>query len=409
MIDLLGLFSIALVSFMTVVTATRLPSISKILYVALIVRIILLYIGESVNLPDSGADSENFEDIAWKFGKAGFPKVLDYFPGLDPYFYSWLIAIPYSLLARSEMMAQAISLFFGMGSVVLGWLIAEKIWNRNIANKVAWTISLFPSLILYSILIMREVYIVFFLLLSLYGVVLWTKSGSFKSLILVMMGFFATTFFHGATFIGAISFLAYVVFSNIKRIIKSLINFRINLKILLIIFLIIGSGYYIANNVYIPYLETFDYATDIKVLLQKTQINTKGGASWPEWTIISSPIEIFYKLPFRSIYFIFSPFPWQISEIKHLVGLLDSFIYIYLTFLIFQNRKNIWKEPVLRIFLIILISYIIVFGIGVGNFGTGIRHRSKFAVLFILLAAPFLKKIIFKKKNRQNFENIKNL
>ena len=48
MIDLLGLFSIALVSFMTVVTATRLPSISKILYVALIVRIILLYIGESV-------------------------------------------------------------------------------------------------------------------------------------------------------------------------------------------------------------------------------------------------------------------------------------------------------------------------------------------------------------------------
>ena len=92
-----------------------------------------------------------------------------------------------------------------------------------------------------------------------------------------------------------------------------------------------------------------------------------------------------------------------------MVGLLDSFIYIYLTFLIFQNRKNIWKEPVLRIFLIILISYIIVFGIGVGNFGTGIRHRSKFAVLFILLAAPFLKKIIFKKKNRQNFENIKNL
>ena len=180
---------------------------------------------------------------------------------------------------------------------------------------------------------------------------------------------------------------------------KSFKNFRINFKSLILFVSIIGLGFYISNNVYIPYLETFDYATDIKVLLQKTQINTKGGASWPEWTIISSTEEIFYKLPFRSIYFIFAPFPWQVSEIKHLVGMFDSFIFIYLTFLIFKNKKNIWKDPALRIFLIILISYIFVFGIGVGNFGTGIRHRSKFAVLFILLAAPLLKKLIFNKKN----------
>jgi len=47
--------------------------------------------------------------------------------------------------------------------------------------------------------------------------------------------------------------------------------------------------------------------------------------------------------------------------------------------------------------LILLLSYLFVFGIGVGNFGTGIRHRSKFVVMFILLAAPLLKKIVFKK------------
>ena len=71
---------------------------------------------------------------------------------------------------------------------------------------------------------------------------------------------------------------------------------------------------------------------------------------------------------------------------------------MYLTLLIFQNRKNIWKDPALRIFLLILLSYVSVFGIGAGNFGTGIRHRSKFAVLFILLAAPFIKKLIFNNK-----------
>ena len=88
---------------------------------------------------------------------------------------------------------------------------------------------------------------------------------------------------------------------------------------------------------------------------------------------------------------IFSPFPWDVKKIKHLIGMFDAFIYIYLTILILKNIKVIWKDPILRIFFLILLSYIFVHGIGVGNFGTGIRHRSKFVVIFILLAAPLLK------------------
>jgi len=71
---------------------------------------------------------------------------------------------------------------------------------------------------------------------------------------------------------------------------------------------------------------------------------------------------------------------------------------MYLVYLIFCNRKAIWRNPALRIILIILMVYIIVFAIGVGNFGTGIRHRSKFAMILILLAAPLIKNFIFKKK-----------
>tara|TARA_B100001057_G_scaffold242625_1_gene242974 strand:+ start:34779 stop:36008 length:1230 start_codon:yes stop_codon:yes gene_type:complete len=407
MSDLLGLFSITLVSLFTVYLALRLPGISKIIYVALGIRLILLFIGQYIDLPDSTSDAENFEFYAWQFAQGGFSNLFDYFRGPDPFFISWLIAIPYSLLDRSELMAKAISLFFGIGSVFLGWLIANQIWNKNIANKVGWIIALFPSLILYSILIMREVYVVFFLLLALYGVVDWTKNGNFKSIIIAMIGFFGATFFHGAMLVGGIAFLGIVFLSSGTRFIRSLIKFRLNFKVLILFFFVIISGFYLSKNVHIPYLESFDYATNINTLFQKTQINTKGGASYPEWLIISSPVEMFYKLPLRSIYLIFAPFPWDVTEIKHVIGMIDSILYIYLTILIFQNRANIWKNPALRIFLIILLSYILVFGIGVGNFGTGIRHRSKFAVIFILLAAPLLKKIIFlKKKNFNNFEKI---
>lgn len=409
MFDLIGLFSVILVSLIFLFLALRKPRISKIIYLALSVRIILLFIGQYIDLPDSTSDAENFEFYAWQFGKDGFMNLFTHFRGPDPFFISWIIAIPYSLLDRSELMAESISLLFGMGSVYLGWIVANKIWNKDIANKVGMTIALFPSLILYSVLIMRETYIVFFLLLALYGVVTWTKTDSFKSIIITMAGFFMATFFHGAMIIGGIVFFLIVFLVNIKKMFKLLIKFRLNFKFLIYLSSIAGLVFYILTKVHIPYLESFDYATNLSTLFQKTTINTKGDASWPTWLIISSPVEMFYKLPLRSIYFMYAPFPWDVSQARHLAGMLDSFLYIYLTFLIFKNKKNIWRDPALRVFLIILIFYIIVFAIGAGNFGTGIRHRSKFVVLFILLAAPLIKKFIFDNKNKffsNKFEKI---
>ena len=44
-----------------------------------------------------------------------------------------------------------------------------------------------------------------------------------------------------------------------------------------------------------------------------------------------------------------------------------------------------------------IIAMIVTF-LSVGNFGTGLRHRTKFSIMFILLAAPLLPKFIFFKK-----------
>ena len=100
------------------------------------------------------------------------------------------------------------------------------------------------------------------------------------------------------------------------------------------------------------------------------------------------------------MYFVFAPFPWEVKKFSHLVGMIDSFFYMFLVYLILRNIKAIWKEPSLRIILLLLLAYLLVYGIGVANFGTGFRHRSKFVILFIILAAPLLPKFIFFKKNK---------
>ena len=60
---------------------------------------------------------------------------------------------------------------------------------RRLQKKVAWVIALFPSLVLYSVLVMRETYVSFFLLVAIYGVVSWVKTKSLKSLAISILGF----------------------------------------------------------------------------------------------------------------------------------------------------------------------------------------------------------------------------
>lgn len=396
MADLIGFTSLSVVSLLTFILALRNPGIFNILIIALIIRIFTLLFGHYITpLPDSTADAVGFEVTAWKLAQDGFLSLISKFEFNTFIFFSWLHAIPYSLLGRSVLLGQSISLLFGIGTIFMGWKIANIIWDRQTANKVGWTMTLFPSLILYSVLFMREVYICFFLTFALYGIILWFKTDSFKSILLTLTGFAGATLFHGAMFVGAIVFVFVITTVYLIRLLKLIKTYKINFKNLLLIFILIFiSSLYFSNKINVQYIGNFSKINP-DTLLTKINHAHRGDASWPEFTKASTKSEILYKAPLRSVYFVMSPFPWDVKKIKHLVGMVDALIYTILSVLILINIKVIWRNPALRFILLLLIAYVVVFSFGVGNFGTGIRHRSKFTFLFIILAAPLIKKYIF--------------
>jgi len=410
MYNLAGFISISLLILITHFMTLRWPAVSKILYTALAVRFLFLFINNHIfYLPDGDMDAKSFERFAWEsYAQNGFDFVISSFNGPETYFLSKLIAFFYALFGRSMLMAQSISIFFGIASVFLGWLLAKKIWDNHTAIKVGWSIALFPTLVSYSVLTMREVYISFFLLLAMYGIVNWFRQRSYKSIVVVIIGFIGATFFHGSLIIGLFVFLFFITLDSFKKTFKLLLMKRINLKILIIIiFSLTILGLYFTNKISLPYLQTFNKTINPAFLKHEViNLKVKGDAAYPEWTKIDANIEFLYKVPIRTLYFLFSPFPWDVNKSSHLVGLLDSFFYMILAYLIFQNRKAIWKDPALRITLIVLFSYFIIYGVGVGNFGSGVRHRSKFTIELILLAAPLIPRFIFSKK-RESRKHLK--
>ena len=400
MADVLGFCSIALVSLIILIFALRLPSIANILFVALVVRVSLMLIGYyGFTLPDSTFDAMGFEQGAWDRSQEGFYEIITY--GVNSNYIKSIIALPYALFGRSLLMAQSISLLFGMGTVLLGWLLTKKLWGEDNAIKVGWILALFPTLILYSVLTLREVYSCFFILVAMIGVVDWVRSDSYRSISLALLGFGGGIFFHGAVIIGGLIFLVLVFSRSSKKVFYLLLNYRTNPKHLLIILLsLIFLAFYFSNKIHIPKLGTFEDSINLSRLTNELGFRLKGEASYPEWTRIETPAEFIYKGLARIFYLLFSPFPWDVKKPNHLIGMLDGFLYMSLVYLVLRNLKAILKDPALRAIFIILFCYLFIFGIGVSNFGAGTRHRSKFVVELIILAAPLIPKITFLSKKR---------
>lgn len=398
--DLIGIFSILAVSLITSLISFRNPQISIILLVALIIRISFILYGHYISpLPESSNDAATFERQAWFWSQNGLIGAINSFPGFDSYFISWVIGIMYSITSRSILLAQSMSLFFGMGSIYLTWVISKKFWNTNHSKKILWIISLFPSLILYSCLTLREAYVWFFLLIAIYGVILWVRGNKFLHIIVAFFGFFIASLFHGGMIVGAFIFFLIISFKYFKKTMNALFRYKIHVNSFVFT---IAAGLFailiITQPINFPKIGSIKSISDSDRLINMITVRNKGYSAYPEWTIPNSKFEIIYKAPVRIFYFMFSPFIWDVKKVSHFLGFFDSILYLLVFYLMLKNHKKILSEPALRIILIISLSYIIVFGLVIGNFGTAIRHRAKFIILILILIAPFIPRI----KIRQN-------
>jgi hypothetical protein len=203
--------------------------------------------------------------------------------------------------------------------------------------------------------------------------------------------------------VGLIIFGIILIIKTLKSLIILFSNKKINLRYLIVLFFTISlATMYFSNKIYIPYLGNFKDSLNIYSIKKSINVRMKGDSVYPEWTIINSYNELIYKIPLRALYFLVSPLPsLEVKKLKHAIGYFDALLYLILIYLIFQNRKQIMSDPALKIILIILLAYFVVFGIGTSNFGTAIRHRSKFVIELILLAAPLIPRLkFFKKKNK---------
>lgn len=400
---LLGYFFLLIVFIFIIFLTTKYPHIKNILLIAFFTRLFLVLLNEHslIYLPDSNGDAIKFEHMAREFSnKNGVLILIDFFKA-DSFLISRIISIFYTIFGESKLLASGISVALGTTSVFLIYYLSNMIWDHDSAKKSAWVVALFPTLILYSCLTLRESYIVFFLLIGLISLVKSIKNNSLNSYLITMISFYILMLFHGPLLVGGLIFITYLILSLIMKQYILIKFFKINIiySSLLIVSLI-PMILFLSNNLTMPYIGGFYNLFNLDELLTKTNSFITGTGAYPSWLVINTNQELFLKGIIKIFYFLYSPFIWDIKTFFHIIGLFDAMLYFILTIYVIKNWYVIWSNPITRVIILIFFCYLITYGVGTGNFGTGVRHRSKFVVILIVLAAPKIHKFIFSGKKK---------
>ena len=229
----------------------------------------------------------------------------------------------------------------------------------------------------------------------MYGFILLYYEFSLRSLILVLFGTVGGTYFHGAMILAPLIMLIILLVLNTKKVFLRLVT-RAKIKKSVFYFLIgclviIFAFWHLIEFIpKVSLLKKTDLTWIISQLKGRSSESISSiNAAYPASILPNNIIELFVLLPIRVLYFFMSPFPWDVKSTKHLLGLFDSCVIQVLFLMIIINFKRILTDPLTIALLIFLLSYGVVFSLGVDNFGTGLRHRTKFVFLIMLLSVPY--------------------
>jgi len=386
--DLLGLYIVLLgfAAFVFLVFSNKDAKFRNLILLAFLLRMGLALFHAYVKpLPDSGADAVGFERLGWQVAEA-------WLMGAEPpslhgaFIYANWIGVLYFLFGRIPLVAQFTNVLLGTFTVYFTWKLALLITNsRRVALISALIIALFPTLNLYSAITMRESFIVFFTVISVYCFFLWLKMGRLIQMFGAVVLLLPASALHGGMVFIGIVYVFFFSFYHPKK--KRWVAFSLNslIAVLLVVFSLVTFGDLVTNK--LPQDMSMLFSADF--LGERTQIAARDRAAYLTGFAPTSPLSMLLQTPLRILYFLYTPFVWMVSAAVDVVGFFDALLYIFLSIYAFKGLASLWRKDKLLFWgiVLILVVFLVVFAWGTSNYGTAIRHRQKIVWLLSVPAA----------------------
>lgn len=346
-----------------------------------ILRIALLFFdlyGRGIyHLPNSGADSEYFYRMGVIVANT-MPNPIEYDGFIE------LTAYLVRLCGDSRLFIQFITTLFSIVTLHTASKIMRTLQLDDLSIKKAmYLLCLLPNFAILSSIYLRESTITMLISIGILYLVRWIKEGRLKNLAASVAFIIFSSYFHGGSIGILIGYIILLLMfdHNEQRLRLSTKNIILSL----LMFIVLAYLYTRYSDVLFTKVMGVESAEDI------ANQSIAGGSSYAQYVGDSSTIpRMVLFTPIRILMFLYSPFVWQIRGLSDIIALcFDSLFYIITTVQLvkafrFGNAKG---RGILACLAIIAFATAFVFGWGVANVGTAIRHRDKVIVVWIVMFA----------------------
>lgn len=355
-----------------------------ILFSGFILRVMILLIdlreGETI-IPHSGDDSENFYKTGIEISMNTSLLNTEVYGGL----YSKFLGILFHLYGDDRLFVQFLNIIITMTAI----LIVIQIFRMldipgHIQMILVLLLSFYPHSLIFSSILVRESMISITVVLSLYFFVRWFKNRSTINAVLCILAILSGASFHTAVIGILFGYLFGFIFYNhsvrtLKFSVESVVPFTVFAVITtyIIVFPDVVSGLPIANKV--------DQVLDNNDNVYEAVTSARGDTAYLASMEVNNLFQLLLFSPIKVIYFITSPMPWNIRKFNELISfLLDGVFYLTALILFIKNFYLVKSRPILAILLISIFAGWFIFGLGISNAGTALRHRFKFFYIVIV-------------------------
>ena len=368
--------------FVVWITISYLDSTAaSIIIVGYVIRIAILFWDSHYRhiftLIHAGADADTFYLRAqWL--------LYDIWHARQPESYVHMLHGIFRFFGHQRIIAQYINLLLGVTGILI---IFKTTQFLNLSRKVtiiALSIGMFlPNFAIQNVVLLRESTNIFFQAASLYCFIYWAKRNNIWSFILAVGLVFMSAIFHSA--VSAIVFaygICFVLYDSkagrFKFRAKSIAFLGVSLFALYAVDYLFGStvfGY-------------FGRIDSVDALVAHGARVPHGGAAYTvniQTGIVMA--DFLLNTPIRMVYFVLSPLPGYWRGIEDVLAFAFSSVLFGSSYYmaIRTIKRNGANKSLIISLLIISIFTTFVFGWGVSNAGTALRHRNKFLLQHVLM------------------------
>lgn len=325
--------------------------------------------------------------------------------------YSFYIGQLYRLIGIQEITAQYLNVYFAIFSIVLVYKILTLFQVSTKNKKTAIALACFlPNSLMIMTFFLQESIIAFCIILSLYLYTKWWFTRRIVYFILAFIPSLLGSFLHSGSIVPIVAIVATFAFvSNNEHKLRITVLAAIGAAIITaVIFMYISSnsgtlfakiGGTLSADSVVQHAGLTDKVTEADYF-----IGIKG---------LPSTLDLIVNSPIRMLYFLASPVPWMWRGINDIVAFFGSSIFYIIAFWnaikLIRHRNGIDKENGMWAYFFVLFIIILfatfMFGWGVSNSGTALRHREKFTYIFIILYV-FIKEMTERARKINNEESV---